>query len=108
MEVLVKKFLISIGIDGVEAILNLDEYKENSKQVMIEKLSDPSPEKGKYVPKINKVLTSLHLRFRMNSHRKIKSYLINLPVESEDEVWRLCENNHFLKLVKQKGEKFDL
>lgn len=97
------RVLIAIGEQGVEAIVNLDEYEKDRKKVMIEKLSDPNPQPGDHIPKINKVLGALSIRFRLNCHRKIKSYIIELPFKSDDEVWNMSENHHFLNLVKEKG-----
>jgi hypothetical protein len=98
------EFLISIGIEGLEAVVDLDELREKDKKVMIEKLSDPAPEKNKYKSELGKVLWALNLRFRMNSHRKIKSYLINYE-GSEDDIWAAFKASpkNMKKLIKEKG-----
>jgi hypothetical protein len=98
------EFLISIGIEGLEAVVDLDELREKDKQVMIDKLADPNPSKGKYQSNLGNTLWALKMRFRMNSHRKIISYLIFYE-GSEDDIWYSfsVSPKNMKKLVKEKG-----
>lgn len=102
------EFLISIGNEGLEAVVNLDELREKDKVVMVDKLADPNPEKGKYKSHLGQTLWALHMRFRMNSHRKIKSYVIKYD-GSEDDIWAAFDDNPkgMKNLIKEKGNPVD-
>ena len=94
------RFLVSIGNEGLETVLNIDEVINED---MVEKLSSNSPStSGK---QLGRILHMLHMRYRMNSHRKIKSYILEYS-GSADDIWDNAK--YVIKKLKKEGKPFTI
>lgn len=94
------RYLVAFGNEGLECVLNLDKMIEED---TLEKLSADDPSKVK--SKLAQTLNMLHLRFRVNMHRHIKSYILEYDGQERD-IW---DNAKFIiKKLKKEGKKIDI
>lgn len=89
------KYLIGIGTDGFEFALVLDMEK-----YLLDKINGIKPE-------LDSVFMPLSMRIRMNSHRRIKSYIIILPIP-ENEIFKALESKELLKLIALRGTEVNI
>lgn len=74
------KYLVSVGSEGIESLIDLDKAELDSQAVVAEKLRSKDPAEVR--DPMNKTLFALSMRIRLNSHRNIESYVI---IWEEDE-----------------------
>lgn len=98
------RYLVSFGNEGLEAVVNLDDLKTQDELFLAEKLADIENKNKKNHPS-SQVLHLLHLRFRMNMHRRIKSYILEYDGQ-ESDIW---DNPKFIiKLLKKEGKEVQI
>lgn len=96
------RYIVSIGTEGVEAFLEVTDIAEN---IIMDKLSGGS---DVACNKLTDQLNSMALGFRMNSHRKIRSFVITIDIEPVS-FRRLVENHTDVQdLIVKRGVEISL
>lgn len=100
------RYIVSIGNEGYEGLLDISAAEREDEEMMIQKLQSPDPENFKFKSKINHQLQVLFLRSRFNSHRNIKHYVV-IWEESPESLRDFVESNprKFVKLMNKKKNK---
>jgi hypothetical protein len=111
-------WLLSWCSDGIEAIINVDEYQsrqlDQDKQAMWDTLAAPDPENVKKgvtaANELNRLMHSILLRARVNPQRHYEVYTIGMPTgTTEQDIRDMFEDGaaqYMVDLIREKGTKY--
>lgn len=95
------KYLVYIGSDGVEAVVDIP--LTLGEDILAEKLLKSESETAR---KLHDTLRYMDFRVRLNGHRDIHSYIVIVPYEHEEFTTMLRKSEELCDLVRTKGELF--
>lgn len=98
------RYLVSFGTEGLETVLDLDDLKRQDEQFIADKLADMD-NKTKKSPPSSHVMHMLGMRYRINMHRKIVSYILEYD-GLVDDIWQ--EEKFIIKFLKKNGNKIKI
>ena len=111
-------WLLSWCSEGLEAVVNVDEYQsrqlDQDKQAMWDTLSAPDPENVKKgvtaSDELNRLMHSILLRARVNPQRHYEVYTIGMPGgTTEEDIRGMFEGSgaqYIVDLIREKGTKY--
>jgi len=95
------RYLVSFGNEGLETVVNLDELKAQDDDFLAAKLADLENKNKQSLPS-GQVMQMLQLRYRINMHRCIKSYILEYDGQKND-IWD--HEKFIIKLLKKEGKE---
>ena len=111
-------WLLSWCSDGVEAIINVDEYQsrqlDQEKQAMWDTLSAEDPENVKQGvtagQEFSQLINRILMRARVNPQRHYEVYAIGMPAgTTEDDIRAMFESSgaqYIVDLIRERGTKY--
>lgn len=111
-------WLLSWCSDGIEAIINIDEYQSRQltqdEQVMWDTLSAPDPENVKKgvtaADELNRIIHAILLRARLNPQRHYEVYAVGMPAgTTEEDIRQMFEGSgaqYIVDLIRERGTKY--
>lgn len=95
------KFLVCFGTEGLEAVVNITKIVDRD---IVNKLCQEENSKNTNL-ELSKILFFLKFRFRCNSHRRIKSYLLEYDGQEQD-IWD--HEKFIIKKLKREGKPINI
>jgi hypothetical protein len=97
-------FIFSWDVNGIESIVPIEQYRQNSKNQLMALLKDQKPERNP----LNSIVQRLLLRAQLNSQRNYEIYAVDCDDSLDENFWKDQWQLNFeetAELIRNRGYK---